>query len=115
LKKSCLNSFFSPYASNATIETTVLCIMAFASFGQALEEMSLSKPYLPWVSTMDPLMTIEEVARYMRVSRFTVYRLAKDHRIPATKVGRLWRFHKEEIDRWIRQQHPNIGIGDSKG
>lgn len=51
-------------------------------------------------------MTIEEVAQYMRVSRFTVYRLAKNHRIPATKIGHQWRFQKEEIDRWVREQFP---------
>lgn len=51
---------------------------------------------------MDRLMTIDEVAAYMQVSRFTLYRLAKNRFIPATKVGRQWRFEKEEIDRWIR-------------
>jgi len=54
---------------------------------------------------MERLMTIEEVAGYMQVSRFTVYRLAKDQSIPATKVGRQWRFSKEEIDRWLRSEH----------
>ena len=49
-------------------------------------------------------MTIEEVAQYMQVSRFTVYRLAKDRSIPASKIGRQWRFQKEEIDRWVRDQ-----------
>jgi excisionase family DNA binding protein len=53
---------------------------------------------------IDRLMTIEEVAAYMQVSRFTVYRLAKDRSIPATKIGRQWRFHKEEIDRWMRER-----------
>lgn len=53
---------------------------------------------------MDRLMTIDEVAAYMQVSRFTVYRLAKDQAIPATKIGRQWRFHKEEIDRWMKEQ-----------
>ena len=54
---------------------------------------------------MQPLMTISEVASYMRVSRFTVYRLAKDRSIPATKIGRQWRFQKEEIDRWLRDEN----------
>jgi len=54
---------------------------------------------------MNALMTINEVAAYMQVSRFTVYRLAKDHTIPATKIGRQWRFQKEEIDQWIRNQY----------
>lgn len=53
---------------------------------------------------MDRLLTIDEVADYMQVSRFTVYRLAKDRAIPATKIGRQWRFQKEEIDQWIK--HP---------
>ncbi len=55
--------------------------------------------------TMDKLMTIEEVASYMQVSRFTVYRLAKEHSIPASKVGRQWRFQKEEIERWMQDQY----------
>ena len=54
---------------------------------------------------MNALMTINEVAAYMQVSRFTVYRLAKDHTIPATKIGRQWRFQKEEIDQWIKNQY----------
>jgi excisionase family DNA binding protein len=58
---------------------------------------------------MDQLMTIEDVAAYMRVSRFTVYRLAKDRFIPATKIGRQWRFQREEIDQWMRQQYRRQG------
>lgn len=54
---------------------------------------------------MDQLMTIEEVAQYMRVSRFTVYRLAKGRSIPATKIGRQWRFQREEIDQWVKDQY----------
>ena len=53
---------------------------------------------------MTRLMTIDEIANYMRVSRFTVYRLAKCSSIPATKIGRQWRFQKEEIDRWMSEQ-----------
>lgn len=57
------------------------------------------------MNEMNQLMTIEEVAAYMRVSRFTVYRLAKDRSMPATRIGRQWRFQKEEIDRWMRDQY----------
>ncbi len=72
---------------------------------QWLELMSRNQTYLPVVSHMiDRLMTIEDVAAYMQVSRFTVYRLAKDRSIPATKIGRQWRFQKEEIDQWMREQ-----------
>lgn len=54
---------------------------------------------------MDCLMTIDEVAAVLRVSRFTVYRLAKGRAIPATKIGRQWRFQKEEINRWLLRAH----------
>ena len=53
---------------------------------------------------MERLMTIDEVALYMQVSRFTVYRLAKERTIPASKVGHQWRFQREEIERWMREQ-----------
>ena len=55
---------------------------------------------------MERLMTIDEVASYMQVSRFTVYRLAKERTIPASTVGRQWRFQREEIERWMRDQYP---------
>ena len=48
------------------------------------------------------LMTAEEVARYLRVRLPTVYEWARTGKIPAAKAGRLWRFHREEIDRWVR-------------
>ena len=72
--------------------------------GQGLEEVSRDEPHLQRTTMIDQLMTIEEVARYMRVSRFTVYRLAKERFIPATKIGRQWRFQREEIDRWVKDQ-----------
>ena len=53
---------------------------------------------------MERLLTIDEVAAYMQVSRFTVHRLAKEHSIPASKIGRQWRFQKEEIEQWMREQ-----------
>jgi len=49
------------------------------------------------------LMTAEEVAGYLRVKLATVYEWAKNGRMPAAKVGRLWRFHREEIDAWVRR------------
>src|SRR3990172_4794943 len=53
-------------------------------------------------STTD-LMTLEEVAGYLRVTRRTMYRLLKDDGIPAIKVGRQWRFDRNSVDDWLRQ------------
>lgn len=52
---------------------------------------------------MARLMTVEEVARYLRVTERTIYRLIKGHKIPAIKVGHQWRFEKASIDEWLRQ------------
>ena len=52
---------------------------------------------------MAELMTVAEVARYLRVTEKTVYRLLKKGRIPATKVGRQWRFERNSIDEWLHQ------------
>jgi len=49
----------------------------------------------------DSIMTIEEVALYLKIPKSTVYILAQEGKIPCQKVGRHWRFHKEAIDRWI--------------
>lgn len=47
------------------------------------------------------VMTVEEVAEYLRIPRGSVYRLAQRGGIPAHKVGRHWRFRRETIDRWL--------------
>ena len=50
------------------------------------------------------LMTLEEVANYLRVTTKTIYRLLDKRTIPARKVGRQWRFDKASIDIWLRQK-----------
>ena len=53
---------------------------------------------------MTELMTVEEVARYLRVTDRTIYRLLRRGRIPATKVGHQWRFEQGSIDEWLHQR-----------
>ena len=55
------------------------------------------------------IMTIEEVARYLRIPVSTVYRLAQQGRIPASKVGRQWRFSRKALERWI-ESGSQVGI-----
>ena len=50
------------------------------------------------------IMTIGEVADYLKVTERTIYRLAGAKKIPSFKVGGSWRFSKADIDRWIREQ-----------
>lgn len=48
------------------------------------------------------LMTVEEVAEYLRVRPSTVYDWAKTGKIPGVKMGRLWRFEIGEIEAWVK-------------
>jgi len=50
------------------------------------------------------IITIKEVASYLKLTEKTAYRLAADGKIPGFKVGASWRFRKSEIGRWIIQQ-----------
>ncbi len=47
------------------------------------------------------LLTTEQVARYLKVDRFTIYRLVTQRKIPAFKVGSQWRYKKKLIDAWL--------------
>jgi excisionase family DNA binding protein len=50
------------------------------------------------------IMTIKEVADYLKVTERTIYRLAAAKQVPAFKVGGSWRFSRSEIDQWIKSQ-----------
>ena len=52
---------------------------------------------------MTELMTLEEVANYLLVTKKTIYRLLDRRVIPAIRVGHQWRFDKASIDAWLRQ------------
>ena len=47
------------------------------------------------------IMTMREVADFLRLTEKTAYRLASEGKIPGFKVGGSWRFRREEIDMWI--------------
>lgn len=47
------------------------------------------------------VLTIEELSVYLKIAKSTLYKLSQEHRIPAQKVGRHWRFRKDAIDRWL--------------
>jgi len=51
----------------------------------------------------DDIMTIEEVARYLKMKPQTIYTWAQKGKIPAAKIGKEWRFKKELIDAWFNQ------------
>jgi len=54
--------------------------------------------------TDDDILTLEEVAKYLRVSERTVYDCAQKGEIPAGKIRTAWRFKKSEIDKWVNEK-----------
>ena len=62
----------------------------------------------------DEILTIKEVAEFLKVNERTVYRLAAAKKIPGFKVGNAWRFKKAEIDQWISEQSSQ-GTKDGNG
>jgi excisionase family DNA binding protein len=57
----------------------------------------------------DTFLTTEEVLEYLQVNLRTIYRLIKAGRIPAVRVGRQWRFRKQDIDAWLEAQRTRAG------
>ena len=52
---------------------------------------------------MEDIMTLEEVAKYLKVKPQTIYTWAQDGKIPAAKLGKEGRFKKSVIDRWFNE------------
>ena len=52
---------------------------------------------------MEDIMTLEEVAKYLKLKPQTIYTWAQDRKIPAAKLGKEWRFRKSIIDKWFNQ------------
>ena len=50
------------------------------------------------------ILDVDGLCEYLKTSRSTVYKLAQSAMVPAHKVGRLWRFNVDEIDKWLRSQ-----------
>lgn len=53
---------------------------------------------------LDNLMTVDEVAAYLRVNPMTVYRMVNRGELPGVKVGDLWRFKERNIAAWLERQ-----------
>jgi excisionase family DNA binding protein len=51
-----------------------------------------------------PVLNIEELAEYLNISKSTLYKLAQGGHLPGQKIGKHWRFHRDAIDQWLRQE-----------
>ena len=60
------------------------------------------------------IMTIKEVADYLGVHTATIYKYAREGKIPAFKIGSDWRFTKKHIDQWIDKSMGEDTAGNGK-
>ena len=51
----------------------------------------------------DRWLSVDEIGIYLGVKRDTVYKWIREKRLPANKIGRLWKFKKAEVDEWVRK------------
>lgn len=56
-----------------------------------------------WRGKMDDILTLEELAEYLKISKPTLYKMVENGKIPALKLANQWRFKKEDIDKWLEQ------------
>jgi len=64
----------------------------------------LSTVILARNAVTDEILTLKEVAQYLKLAEKTAYRLAAEGKLPGFKVGGSWRFRKEDIQAWITDQ-----------
>ena len=60
------------------------------------------------------ILTLEEVALYLRLKPQTIYKWAQEKRIPAVKLGKEWRFRRSVLDRWLDEQMLSDDSGFSR-
>ncbi|MGI2097449.1 methylation-associated defense system helix-turn-helix domain-containing protein MAD1 [Shewanella glacialipiscicola] len=53
---------------------------------------------------VNDILTIQEVATYLKLNEKTTYRLASEGKLPGFKVGGTWRFKRTDLDNWIEKQ-----------
>lgn len=58
-------------------------------------------------NNLGEILTIDELASYLKIPKSTLYKLVREAKVPCQKVGRHWRFRKEAIDRWLDESTPN--------
>lgn len=69
---------------------------------------------------MSEILTVDELAEYLKMSRAKIYQMAQRGELPAAKIGAHWRFRKDIIDNWLLQHieattpQPNDGRAGKK-
>ncbi len=57
---------------------------------------------------MNSLLDVDELAKYLKLQKQTIYNWLSQRKISGIKLGGVWRFDKREVDRWLRSQSRKI-------
>ena len=60
-------------------------------------------------------LSAEEIGAYLGIKRDTLYKWISEKAMPAHRIGRLWKFKKDEIDEWVRKDKVNKNSGEDNG
>lgn len=69
----------------------------------------------PFSDQPDEILTIDEVAAFLKAGKRTVYRLAASGKLPAFKLGGTWRFRRSDLDQWIASRIGKAMVDDGEG
>ena len=50
------------------------------------------------------VLNVDEACKYLKIAKVTLYKYIRRGEIPAFKMGRVWRFHRESLDNWIKNR-----------
>ncbi len=64
--------------------------------------------------TNERWLSLDEIANYLGIKRDTVYKWIDRRKMPAHKVGSLWKFKRDEVDEWVRSGEAGNGIDERK-
>lgn len=60
------------------------------------------------IDMTDEILTIQEIAEYLKLNEKTAYRLASEGKLPGFKVGGSWRFKRVDLEKWIEEQKDKL-------
>ena len=62
----------------------------------------------------DRWLSVDEIGDYLGIKRDTVYKWISEKAMPAHKIGRLWKFKKDEVDTWVREGGAATGVTEDQ-
>jgi len=76
---------------------------SLSAFGESIySKLNVLLGVRAMVEMGDRWLSVEEMSKYLGVSNDTVYRWIDRHSMPAHRMGRLWKFKKDEVDEWVK-------------